>query len=175
LGEKGDLGAKRKQAVLFDRPLDPMEALTDDNRALLTFFASEVARYLEMGVNTRLEGIEYRLQELDARPGSSDEVGAVKEILRLFSRYKLFRILQALSKLASDDSEFTKNGLIRAAHVGQGFRKEGLDRLVEILCSRGLLTQIGKRGRGAVFVVTGPGKRFLQSYVPGSLPFPEGF
>ncbi len=162
----------RGQKLLLEPPLDPTEFLTEENKAVLSYFASEIARYIEMGMNRRLENVEYRLQELDTRPCSKEEARAVREILGLFSKYKLFRILQALSKHASDDRGFTKNSLIRAAGVGQSFRKEGLDRLIDILSSCGVLMESGKRGRGVVFCVTGMGKRFLQSYVPrfSSLP-----
>ena len=146
---------------------DPREALTDENKALLAFFASEVARYLEISVGSRLDQIELEVSELGARSSEAEVAPAVREILHLFSKYKLFRILQTLSEMAAEDVEFTKNTLIRRARVGQGFRGEGLNRLIEVLCYRGLLMEVGRRGRGIVYRATGSGVRFFQSYMPG--------
>jgi hypothetical protein len=164
-------GRDTTQKLVAKRAPDPMEVLTDDNRAVLAFFASEIASYLEVGINRRLEEIEYRLREMDARNVAGEEARAVREILQLFSRYKLFRILRALAGFASEDREFTKNTLIRFAGVGQGFRRDGLDRLIDILCSKGLLLEVGKRGRGILFSVTSTGKSFMLSYIPRSAPF----
>jgi len=164
-------GRDTTQKLVAKRAPDPMEVLTDDNRAVLAFFASEIASYLEVGINRRLEEIEYRLREMDARNVAGEEARAVREILQLFSRYKLFRILRALAGFASEDREFTKNTLIRFAGVGQGFRRDGLDRLIDILCSKGLLLEVGKRGRGIVFSVTSMGKNFMRLYIPRRAPF----
>jgi hypothetical protein len=147
---------------------DPLEVLSEQNRALLSYFASEVARYLEAGMETRLEGIEVALDALSTA-SSREEATAVREIIRLFSRHRLFRVLGALSDLAVDDKAFTKNVLIRRARVGQGFRSEGLDRLVDVLCQKGMLLEVGRKGRGSVYCVTGLGKRFFASYLPKSV------
>jgi len=159
------------QKLVAKRAPDPMEALTDENRMVLTFFASEIARYLEVGINRRFEEIEYRMREMAGRNAAGEEARAAREILQLFSRYKLFRILRTLAQFASEDREFTKNTLIRVAGVGQGFRRDGLDRLIDILCSKGLLLEVGKRGRGIVFQVTGMGRSFMRSYIPRTAPF----
>jgi len=163
-------GSATAQTLVAKRTLDPMDALTEENRMVLTFFASEIARFLEAGINRRLEDIEYRIREMPLRNVASEDAKVVREILRLFSRYKLFRILRALAAFASEDREFTKNSLIRVAGVGQGFRRDGLDRLIDVLCSRGLLLEVGKRGRGIVFCATGIGKEFLRLYVPKTTP-----
>jgi hypothetical protein len=159
-------GGKREQELALGNINDPREALTDENKALLAFFASEVARYLEISMGNRLEQLELEITEMGSRQADLDAAPAIREILNLFSKYKLFRILRALSRLATDDVEFTKNTLLRKAGVGQGFRTEGLNRLIEILCSRGLLTEVGRRGRGILYRATGPGARFFQAYVP---------
>lgn len=159
------------QKLVGNQAPDPMEALTDENRMVLTFFASEIARYLEVGINRRLEEIEHRMQEMAGRNVAGEEASAAREILQLFSRYKLFRILRTLAEFASEDREFTKNTLIRVAGVGQGFRRDGLDRLIDILCSKGLLLEVGKRGRGIVFSVTSMGKNFMRLYIPRRAPF----
>ena len=158
------------QKLVAKRAPDPMDALTDENRMVLTFFASEIARYLEVGINRRLEEIEYRMRELSGS-SAGEEAKAARDILQLFSKYKLFRILRTLAQFASEDREFTKNTLIRVAGVGQGFRRDGLDRLIDILCSKGLLLEVGKRGRGMVFCVTGMGKNFIRLYIPRTAPF----
>jgi predicted transcriptional regulator len=150
--------------------MGPTDILTEENRLILAFFASEIARYLETGISRRLENIESRLGEIDAERETIEESKAVREILRLFSRYRLFRILRALSKCAGEGREFTKNSLIRLAGVGQGFRRDGLDRLMEILLSQGLVCEVGRKGRGMVYSTTSLGKRFLQAYVPGAHP-----
>jgi len=156
----------RGQKTLFGSPLDPRAVLNEENRAVLTYFAFETARYLQIGIGRRLDEIEERLEQVGLREIRSEDAKAVREIVSLFSRYKLFRILRSLSRIASEDREFTKNSLIRAARVGQSFRREGLDRLIDILSSSGFLIESGKRGRGTVFRVTAEGRRFLQMYLP---------
>jgi hypothetical protein len=154
----------RGQELGYEPSFDPRELLTDENRALLAFFAAEVARFLELGLSRRLDEIELRLQELD--PMTARDGGTLREILRMFCRYKLFRVLHALCDYALDGSAFTKNSLIRAAGVGQGFRSEGLDRLIEVLGENGLIVEDGTRGRGILYRFTGAGRRFFESYVP---------
>ncbi len=162
----GKVGSE--QGLLSEGLQDPMGILTEENRLVLAFFASEIARYLEAGMSRRLDSIESRLREIDAGHETLAESMTIREILRLFSRYRLFRILRALSKCAGEGREFTKNSLIRIAGVGQGFRRDGLDRLIEVLLSQGLLREVGKRGRGTVYIPTGSGKRFLQAYLPSA-------
>ena len=158
-------GSDRRRRSLQVEVPETSEALTEQNRALLAFFASEIARYVEAGVSNRLDSIELKLEQMESRMAKEDAM-AVREIMRLFSRHRLFRVLRALSGFASDERGFTKNSLIRAAGVGQGFRTEGLDRLVDVLCSLGLLVEVGRRGRGTVYAATSSGRRFLQSYLP---------
>jgi hypothetical protein len=158
-------GVKREQELEVRNVSDPREALTDENRALLTFFAAEVARYLELGLGSRLEQLELEVRDLGSRP-ETDLAPTIREIFALFSKYKLFKILRALSKMATEEKEFTKNTLLRRAGVGQGFRGEGLDRLIDIMCYRGFLMEVGRRGRGTVYRATGSGIRFFQLYMP---------
>lgn len=166
--KRSEARLRAQKMKLFGSPLDPRAVLTDENKAVLSYFAFETARYIQMGIGRRLEDMEERVNELSSREIRPEEAKAVREIFLLFSRYKLFRILRSLSKLSSENREFTKNSLIRAARVGQSFRREGLDRLIEILSSGGLLVESGRRGRGPVFRVTGEGRRFLQTFLPRS-------
>ena len=162
-------GRKRAQRLLFENPADPIESLTPENRAVLAFFASKLARYLEGGLDVRMAEIEYKLEALK----SSVELGDAKilrDILALFSRYKMFRVLIALCKFSSSGKEFTKNALIRSAGVGQGFRSEGLDRLIQILLRNGMLVEAGKRGRGTIYSVSPKGQRFFSLYVHSAKP-----
>lgn len=159
--------SKRKQEVLLESSSETAGYLSEENRAVLSYFASEVARYIEAGVGPRLKDLEYRVSELDARLESPAKRRAVRGIMDLFSKYKLFRIIDVLRKHAADGAEFTKNSLLREAGVGQSFRGSGLDRLVDILLYNGLIAQSGKRGRGVLYSVTGDGKHFFQSYFPG--------
>jgi hypothetical protein len=164
LAEEQRVRKARSQELGYEPAFDPRELLTDENRALLAFFAAEVARFLELGLSRRLDEIELKLQELD--PVNARDAGTLREILRMFSRYKLSRVLHALCEYAMDGSPFTKNSLIRSAGVGQGFRSEGLDRLIEILAENGLIVEDGTRGRGILYRFTGAGRRFFESYVP---------
>ncbi len=164
MAEEGRLRKARSQEVGYEPPFDPRDLLTDENRALLAFFAAEVARFLELGVSRRLDEIELRLQELD--PITHRDTGTLREILRMFSRYKLFRVLQALSEYALEGNPFTKNSLIRTAGVGQGFRSEGLNRVIEVLSENGLIVEDGTRGRGILYRFTGAGRRFFESHIP---------
>ena len=75
--------------------------------ALLAFFASEVARYLEISMGNRLDQLELEITEMGSRQAEVDAAPAIREILNLFSKYKLFRILRALSAcIGLRDSRF---------------------------------------------------------------------
>jgi len=162
-------GRKRAQRLLFEDPADPLQSLSPENRAVLAFFASELAGYLEGGLDVRLSEIEYKLEELRSSV-ELDDAKVLRDILALFSKYKMFRVLIALCRFSSSGKGFTKNALIRAAGVGQGFRAEGLDRLIEIFLRSGVLVEVGKRGRGTVYSVTPKGQRFLSVYVQSARP-----
>lgn len=152
--------------MVLGSPPDPGEVLSEENRAILSFFSSEVAKYLEVGMGNRLSEVEGRLDDIDSRLESPEERRALKGIIGLFSKYKLFNLIQAVRDHGSRGTEFTKNTLIREAGVGQSFRESGLNRLIDILSLNGLIREVGKRGRGVKYRVTGRGLRFLQKYLP---------